>query len=299
MYDSHRSPNQVSLWGSPGAICRSRGYMMFHMPTCQASCPSSACAGRSCIGCQAPEKEFTSSVPTQRLISAFGSVDHIDTGSRVAGYHGSLPDETNLTTKVRLYVGDTVFRAVRGPLNQRLNLGTNMGLLTSTSPAPPLFQQSKALSRTASLSESELVRSAGGPSRGSANGQTTSQRIARLEKGLVLLQGGSGLGNGLVNGDAEHVASSETNDKSFKPQNVLRTRTENHQTLTHRPKPSMIRSKTNYESKNISSSTETTVEEHGELRHGWEDEYNSSEFLGQLNSVCAFKYPLSTLHNSR
>lgn len=48
----------------------------------------------------------------------------------------------------------------------------------------------------------------------------------------------------------------------------------------------------------MSSNTETNVEEHGELRHGWEDEYNSSEFLGQLNSVCAFKHPLSTLHDS-
>lgn len=173
-----------------------------------------------------------------------------------------------------------------------------MGLLTSTSPAPPLFQQRNALSRTASLSESELVRSAGGPSRGSANGQTTGHRISRLEKGLALLQGSSGLGNGLVNGDAEHVASSETNDKSLKPQNVLRTRTENHQTLIHRPKASMARSNTTYESRNVSSSTETNVEEHGELRHGWEDEYNSSEFLGQLNSVYVFKHPLPTLHNS-
>lgn len=173
-----------------------------------------------------------------------------------------------------------------------------MGLLTSTSPAPSLFQQSKALSRTASLSESELVRSAGGPSRGSANGQSTNQRISRLEKGLALLQGGSESGNGLVNVDADHVVSSDTNDKSLKPQNVLRSRTEYHQPLTHRPKPSMTRSKTNHESKNMSSSTETKAEENGELRHGWEDEYNSKEFLGQLNSVCAFEHPLSTLHNS-
>ena len=171
-----------------------------------------------------------------------------------------------------------------------------MGLLTSPSPASTLFQQRNAPTRTPSRSETQLLQSSGGPSRASANGYPTSRPLANLENGRATPQGSSGLGYGLVNGDTEHVASSESDDRSFEPQNISRARTENHQILAHRPRVSMARSKTNYEPRNTPSTRETNVEEHGELRHGWEDEYNSSEFLGQLNSVDAFKHPLPNLH---
>ena len=52
----------------------------------------------------------------------------------------------------------------------------------------------------------------------------------------------------------------------------------------------MTRSKTTYEPENGLSTRETIGEEHAELRHGWEDQYNSSEFLGQLNSVLSTYY---------
>ena len=171
-----------------------------------------------------------------------------------------------------------------------------MGLLTSPSPASTLFQQSNAPTRTASLSENQLGRFDGGPSRGSVNIQSTSRPLANLENGGTIPQSSNGLESWLVNGDAEHVASSESYDRSFKPQNVSRARTESHQALVHRPRAPMIRSKTNYEPQKISTTTETNVEEHGELRHGWEDEYNSTEFLGQLNSVL-LNMMLANLHH--
>lgn len=160
-----------------------------------------------------------------------------------------------------------------------------MAFLSSPSPATTMFQQSNAPPRPTPLSEAPFGQSAAGPSRASANGQSTARPLVNLENGRTLSQSSIGLENGLVNGDAEHVASSEPNDKSFKSQNVSRSRTANHQTLAHRPRALMTRSRTNYDPENTSTTTETSAEEHGELRHGWEDEYNSSEFLGQLNSV--------------
>lgn len=160
-----------------------------------------------------------------------------------------------------------------------------MALLSSVSPAPTTFYQSNAPTRTASLSGTQLGQAGGGPSRGATNRQSSSRSLVKFESDRASLQDDHGSDNGLVNGGTGHVASSESNDNSFKPQNVSRARTENHQSLAHRPKALMTRSKTCYEPENIPSKTYASVEEHGELRHGWEDEYNSSEFLGQLNSV--------------
>ena len=149
-----------------------------------------------------------------------------------------------------------------------------------------MFHQGNAPTRTASLSEIQLGRPAGGPSQGSTNGQATGRPLVNLENGRVSPQDSNGLEIGLVNGHtAGHVASSEPNREPFEPQNMSRVRTENHQTFAHRPKASMTRSKTNYEPAHISSTREASVEEHGEIRHGWEDEYNSSEFLEKLSSV--------------
>ena len=122
------------------------------------------------------------------------------------------------------------------------------------------------------------------------NGQPTARPLLAIEKAQAGPLDSNGLGNGLVNGlvnghASGHASSSELNNRSFEPQGVSRTLTENHQSLVHRPKASMIRSKTNYEPGNLSSMRETSVEERVELRHGWEEEYNSSAFLGHLNSV--------------
>ena len=160
-----------------------------------------------------------------------------------------------------------------------------MGLLSSPSPASTSLHQSNAPTRTASLSEDQSNRSARGPSRESVIVQATSRPLAHLENGRMIPRSSNGLDNGLVNGDAEHVASTGSYDKSFKPQSVSRARTENHRALAHRPRAPMMRSKSNYEPRNIPTTTETNMEEHGELRHGWEEEYNSKDFLGHLNSV--------------
>lgn len=160
-----------------------------------------------------------------------------------------------------------------------------MALLSPPSRASAPFHQSNAPIRTASLSETHLGQSAGGPSRRSTNENSAFRPLVGLENGRASPQISNGLENGLVNGHgARRVASSEPNN-GFEPQSIPRARIENHQALARRPKTSMTRSKTDYKPEKISSTREGSVEEHGELRHGWEDEYNSSEFLGQLNSV--------------
>ena len=165
-----------------------------------------------------------------------------------------------------------------------------MGLLAPPSPASTLVHQSSVPAGTASLSEDHSNRSARGPTRESVNRQATSRPLADFKNDRVMPQSSNRLVNELVNGDTEHVALIGSYDKSFKPQNVSRARTENHRALAHRPKALMTRSKSNYEPRNIPTTTETNMEEHGELRHGWEEEYNSKDFLGHLNSVC-FEIP--------
>ena len=166
----------------------------------------------------------------------------------------------------------------------------NMAPLNSTSPASTMFHQSNALTNTASPSEAHLDQSAGGHPRGLTNGQSNGQSTDQTPLYIKNVRAGpqdrNELENGLVNGHAAgHASSSEPNNDLFEPQSIPRARTENHPTFPHRPNVSMKRSKTNYEPGNISPIMETNAEEHGELRHGWEDEYNSSEFLGHLNSV--------------
>lgn len=55
-----------------------------------------------------------------------------------------------------------------------------------------------------------------------------------------------------------------------------------------RPRPQLQRANTDHGPQRRSSpGTSQASEENWELRHGWEDQYNSSEYLGLLTSVCA------------
>lgn len=160
-----------------------------------------------------------------------------------------------------------------------------MAVLNTLSPTSTMFQQFDNPTHTAPLLGAQLSQPIAGSSRGSSSGQSTVRPLVDLESGQASSQNNNESDNRPVNGQtARHVASSEPSHE-FEPQNIPRARTEKHQSLAQRPKASMTRSKTNYEPENMSSTREPSVEEHGELRHGWEDEYNSSEFLGQLNSV--------------
>lgn len=71
---------------------------------------------------------------------------------------------------------------------------------------------------------------------------------------------------------------------------ILRYRNEN-QKLPHRPRAQITRTQTDFGPNNqVRPSRAGAADEVGELRHGWEDEYNSAEFLGLLNSVSSHKF---------
>ena len=51
-----------------------------------------------------------------------------------------------------------------------------------------------------------------------------------------------------------------------------------------RPRQPLVRSTTEYDPRSLSPGP-TRDDENWELRHGWEEEYNSEEYLTILNSV--------------
>ena len=94
---------------------------------------------------------------------------------------------------------------------------------------------------------------------------------------------------GLTNG---HTTGADTaargnNDLSPEQQELIRSRTDNLK-LSHRPRAQLTRTQTDFGPHRQARLRPDTSEEVGELRHGWEDQYNSSEFLGLLSSVGFF-----------
>ena len=90
-----------------------------------------------------------------------------------------------------------------------------------------------------------------------------------------------------VNGPQAGVtASLESNGILHEQQELARARTADNQPWTHRSKHQLTRRRTDYERGRQPATAQIgPSEELGEFRHGWEDQYNSSEFLGQLTSV--------------
>ena len=100
----------------------------------------------------------------------------------------------------------------------------------------------------------------------------------------------SGLSNGQgkkTNGpQAVRSDSLESNDALPQQQALARARTAENQPWPPRSKGQLTRRRTDFErGRQPTTAQMGPSEELGELRHGWEDQYNSSEFLGQLSSV--------------
>lgn len=78
---------------------------------------------------------------------------------------------------------------------------------------------------------------------------------------------------------------STLNGLSSETHELVRAQTKD-QPLAHRSRPQVTRRRTDSDVERQAKVNQTAVvEEAGELRHGWEDQYNSSEFLGLLSSV--------------
>ena len=117
-------------------------------------------------------------------------------------------------------------------------------------------------------------------------GQLQPGPSSRPNRGTNAVRELSGLPNGhgtRTNGpQAVGDASFESNGTHQAQQDLARARTADNQ----RSKPPLTRRRTDYERGRQSAIAQIgPSEELGEFRHGWEDQYNSSEFLGQLTSV--------------
>lgn len=83
--------------------------------------------------------------------------------------------------------------------------------------------------------------------------------------------------------------------KSSRGKNAQRTPSsgqsdEGHDAASARPNVQLVRANTDYGPRRHSSVIKQDVpEENWELRHGWEDQYNSTEYLGLLSSVSSFQ----------
>lgn len=120
--------------------------------------------------------------------------------------------------------------------------------------------------------------------------QLQSRTSSRPNGGSNAVRELSGLPNGQgkrTNGhQAAGSASLESNDALPEQKELARARTAENQQWPQRSKHQLTRRRTDYErGRQPASAQMGPSEELGELRHGWEDQYNSSEFLGQLSSV--------------
>lgn len=74
---------------------------------------------------------------------------------------------------------------------------------------------------------------------------------------------------------------------------------ENQEIAADRPNAQLVRANTDYGPRRHSSVIKRDVpEENWELRHGWEDQYNSTEYLGLLSSVSLSTLPTAVLKSS-
>lgn len=60
--------------------------------------------------------------------------------------------------------------------------------------------------------------------------------------------------------------------------------------IQQRPTPQLLRATTDYGPRRLSPSRQPGDDENWELRHGWEEQYNSEEYLTILNSVSASQH---------
>ncbi len=145
------------------------------------------------------------------------------------------------------------------------SLGSSTVLQPGTAQAdfanPP---SSRSLQPSAGLSRGHVTSvSTGGQRAALANGQDTgSYRYGMADQSKPALYG--------VSSDLVGLARAQTEE----------------QPLAQRSRPQVSRSRTDSDIERQAPNVQpAAVEEAGELRHGWEDQYNSSEFLGLLSSV--------------
>ena len=158
-----------------------------------------------------------------------------------------------------------------------------MAILTPSPSVPLVFPQGPTYEDFSGLSHRQNGQSSIGPSPQLTNGNSLLRLRTSAEAGRNVAPGKQRLINDHPAGDLATASTvSPPHDISPEHLELIRTRTAE-PSLTHRSRPQI--SRTNTDLGPGAARRSHVVEEAGELRHGWEDQYNSSEFLGLLSSV--------------
>ena len=158
-----------------------------------------------------------------------------------------------------------------------------MAIIASPPTVPTTFHHGTSDQTSAHVLNSRAHRPPFGPSRSSFNVAFNIQPLSKITNGEAKALTSPRLSDGDSAGQA---VNPHHNDEISQDQLELpRTRIEN-QPVTHQPKPKLVRTKTEWASKpKLSPPPEPIAEEH--IRHGWQEQYNSSEYLTSLSQVSA------------
>lgn len=164
-----------------------------------------------------------------------------------------------------------------------------MTVIASPPPVPMSFHHGNTLGNFAGPSNNPNGHFPVRPARQSASSNPAPHGLASLQSDST----GAVEKQRFTNGHAPGDLPMPTPNHNLSPeqQELIRSRTEN-QRLVHRPRAQLMRTQTDFGPNHQARPARGgPAEETGELRHGWEDQYNSSEFLGLLSSVSGLETP--------
>ena len=159
-----------------------------------------------------------------------------------------------------------------------------MTVIASPPPAPTAFHQGIPYGDFAGPSNSHDGQLSTRSSRHLSNGSSAMRTLANLEGASSRAFGTPRPTNGHSTGS--HPVVAPTQHVPRESHQLTQSHSEN-QKLVHRPRAQISRTQTDFGPSHQVRTEPGAGEDNGELRHGWEDQYNSSEFLGLLSSVSA------------
>lgn len=164
-----------------------------------------------------------------------------------------------------------------------IRLDRQTAAMTVIASPPPQFSQRKTNGDFSGPSNLHNGQFLARPTRPPAESTPSAYSLANVHSDRGIARGKPRLANGHAAGDG--ALNGVNHNLSPEQQELIRSHTEN-QKLAHRPRAQLTRTQTDFGANHQAKPTRAgAAEDIGELRHGWEDQYNSSEFLGLLSSV--------------
>lgn len=157
-----------------------------------------------------------------------------------------------------------------------------MAILTSSPSVPANFHRGPAFEGLPGSSHTQRGVSSIVPALQLVSGSSSSHHPLNAGVARRDAQGRQEMANGHSAGEPTTSSESPPDNPPPEQLNLIRARTAEHNRV-RRSRPQISRTSTDLGPG--AAKRAHPAEETGELRHGWEDQYNSSEFLGLLSSV--------------